>query len=182
MASSNLRSLKTEEEISTFSNGKGKHVVLFYQDPSRHGPSKQMLDVFDNFQETPGVGDFHGCPFKHFDKPQLQKLLSEFGLNYNEMIPILKYKDTNEYQLACREYFLQTHPGSEGEGVGNHPNSFYEVSRRYSRKQQQKQENPQNSKEGRGEREEKNERRKSDNGGSSDRTNPSQGLGDVPMD
>ncbi|CBZ50200.1 putative DNA primase, large subunit [Neospora caninum Liverpool] len=85
--------------------------------------------------QTPGVGDFHGCPFKHFDRPQLQKLLSEFGLSFNQLLPVLKYKDTNEYQLACREFFMQTHPGSEGEGVGNHPNHFYEASRRYARRQ-----------------------------------------------
>ncbi|ESS29921.1 DNA primase, large subunit [Toxoplasma gondii RUB] len=85
--------------------------------------------------QTPGVGDFHGCPFKHFDKPQLQKLLTEFGLSFNQLLPVLKYKDTNEYQLACREFFMQTHPGSEGEGVGNHPNHFYEASRRYARRQ-----------------------------------------------
>ncbi|PFH35469.1 DNA primase, large subunit [Besnoitia besnoiti] len=85
--------------------------------------------------QTPGVGDFHGCPFKHFDKPQLQKLLSDFGLSFNQALPILKYRDTNEYQLACKEFFMQTHPESEGEGVGNHPNHFYEASRRYARRQ-----------------------------------------------
>lgn len=51
-SSCKLASLKREEDISSFSKAKGKHALLFHRDTSRHGPSKQMLDVLENFQEV----------------------------------------------------------------------------------------------------------------------------------
>lgn len=65
--------------------------------------------LFRVYVQTPGVGDFHGCPFKHFDKPQLQKLLSEFGLNCKSHSPssssfekcVAFFPFSKSLQLAC---------------------------------------------------------------------------------
>merc|ERR1719161_33539 len=35
------------------------------------------------------------------------------------------------FQLACVEYFEAMHPGSSGDGVGNHPNMFFNESCKY---------------------------------------------------
>ena len=44
------------------------------------------------------------------------------------MIDLVKNK---HYQVACQRYFISTHPGSPGDGVGNHPNAYFEISERY---------------------------------------------------
>lgn len=44
---------------------------------------------------------------------------------------IMKHKEGGDFQLACKEFFLQTHPGSAGDDVGNHPNAFFAASRRF---------------------------------------------------
>lgn len=80
---------------------------------------------------TPSGSDSHGCPFKNFDEGNLKKLLYFFGLSDEQIKNIIPLKKNNEYQMACKQYFLETHPGSIGDGVGNHPNSFYAESRKY---------------------------------------------------
>lgn len=96
------------------------------QDFSPYNCSK----IINNFP-TPSGTDSHGCPFKNFDEGNLKKLLYFFGLSDEQIQNIMPLKKNNEYQMACRQYFLETHPGSNGDGVGNHPNSFYVESRKY---------------------------------------------------
>ena len=37
----------------------------------------------------------------------------------------------HEYQIACMEWFRNMHEGHSGDGVGNHPNSYYSESVEY---------------------------------------------------
>ncbi|SBT70886.1 DNA primase large subunit, putative [Plasmodium malariae] len=85
--------------------------------------------IINNFP-VPSSGDTHGCPFKNFDEAHLKKLLFFFGLSDDQIKSIMPLKKNNEYQLACVKFFMETHPGSTGDGVGNHPNSYYIESRK----------------------------------------------------
>ncbi|GFE55506.1 hypothetical protein BaOVIS_029100 [Babesia ovis] len=77
----------------------------------------------------PAAGQVHGCPFKDLDTAGMRKLLEDFGLSDNQISPIMDLKSTHQYQLACVEYFTQTTPaGSSTEGVGIHPNVFFQNS------------------------------------------------------
>ncbi|SBT76305.1 DNA primase large subunit, putative [Plasmodium ovale] len=86
--------------------------------------------IINNFP-IPSSGDTHGCPFKNFDEVHLKNLLFFFGLNDDQIKAIMPLKKNNEYQMACVKFFMETHPGSAGDGVGNHPNSYYIESRKY---------------------------------------------------
>ncbi|CRG96657.1 DNA primase large subunit, putative [Plasmodium gallinaceum] len=86
--------------------------------------------IINNFP-VPSGSDTHGCPFKNFDESHLKSLLFFFGLNEDQIKSIMPLKKNNEYQLACVKFFMETHPGSAGDGVGNHPNSYYIESRKY---------------------------------------------------
>ncbi|SBT33341.1 DNA primase large subunit, putative [Plasmodium ovale wallikeri] len=91
--------------------------------------AKDFRQNYEHTQET--SGDTHGCPFKNFDEVHLKNLLFFFGLNDDQIKAIMPLKKNNEYQMACVKFFMETHPGSAGDGVGNHPNSYYIESRKY---------------------------------------------------
>ncbi|CAG9480408.1 DNA primase large subunit, putative [Plasmodium vivax] len=86
--------------------------------------------IINNFP-VPSSGDTHGCPFKNFDEAHLRSLLFFFGLSDEQIRNIMPLKRSNEYQMACVTFFMETHPGSSADGVGNHPNSYYIESRKY---------------------------------------------------
>lgn len=76
----------------------------------------------------PAAGMVHGCPFKVFDSAGLTNLLQDFHLSDEQIAPIMELKNTHQYQLACVEYFTQTTPNGPTEGVGVHPNIFFQNS------------------------------------------------------
>ncbi|EUD67933.1 DNA primase large subunit [Plasmodium inui San Antonio 1] len=86
--------------------------------------------IINNFP-VPSSGDTHGCPFKNFDESHLRSLLFFFGLTDDQIRNIMPLKKSNEYQMACVKFFMEMHPGSSADGVGNHPNSYYIESRKY---------------------------------------------------
>ncbi|KAL8441922.1 hypothetical protein Emag_006800 [Eimeria magna] len=49
----------------------------------------------------------------------------------NVIGPVMRLKENGDYQLACKEFFIQTHAGNTGDEVGNHPNAFFAASRRF---------------------------------------------------
>ncbi|EKX72808.1 DNA primase large subunit, putative [Theileria equi strain WA] len=73
-------------------------------------------------------GSIHGCPFKELDNKGLYSLLQEFGLTSKQAAPIVDLKATHQYQLACVEYFNQTTPNGCADGIGTHPNIFFQAS------------------------------------------------------
>ncbi|KAF4745493.1 hypothetical protein FOZ62_003320 [Perkinsus olseni] len=88
--------------------------------------------------EYPTAQQIHGCPFKTMDDSVLRKTLSNWaeraGCSQQQssiMIEDITKKSKREGQLACQEWFRVMHPGSSGDGVGNHPNSYFSESIAY---------------------------------------------------
>ena len=82
-------------------------------------------------------GDFHGCPFKHYDEEHLSTLLQQ-GLTLQDRKEILALKKEGHYGLACHKHFVAQHPkalelSSEVpmDNIGNHPNAWFRASRSY---------------------------------------------------
>ncbi|KAF8821592.1 Dna primase, large subunit [Cardiosporidium cionae] len=80
---------------------------------------------------NPGTGEFHGCPFKNMDAEPLNKFLVNNGMPPKAFSIISANVKSYQYQLACNELFKAKHHGSDGDGVGNHPNAYYLESRKY---------------------------------------------------
>ncbi|VDN37818.1 unnamed protein product, partial [Dibothriocephalus latus] len=83
-------------------------------------------------QAAPGVGEFHGCPFKHMDPELLRQRLTLGGRLTTDAVDaiVIRARD-KQYQLACREYFKAMHPSLSPEDAAavniNHPNQFFEL-------------------------------------------------------
>lgn len=54
---------------------------------------------------TPGAQQYHGCPFKHWDKDILIGEISKDGLNFNEIRDIEELVSGENYQQACSRYY-----------------------------------------------------------------------------
>uniref|UniRef100_T1KUX3 DNA primase large subunit n=1 Tax=Tetranychus urticae TaxID=32264 RepID=T1KUX3_TETUR len=80
---------------------------------------------------TPGVGDAHGCPFKHFDWTNLKKFLVRKGVGDEVLQNIESLVEEKNYSKACGIYFTVRHPSHQisDEGI-THPNTFYAESRK----------------------------------------------------
>lgn len=83
----------------------------------------------------PGPGDAHGCPFKHFDKPNLTTLLKNYGVDDAELKEIMDQVDAKNYTGSCTKFFCGRHPSYslKSESGIYHPNQFYVESRRAMR-------------------------------------------------
>lgn len=77
----------------------------------------------------PGANDYHGCPFKHFERNFLHQKLKQYGRTEEETKEIMEYSDNNNYQIACQRYFEISHKTEEIVPV-NHPNQYFEASQR----------------------------------------------------
>ncbi|CAL1704388.1 unnamed protein product [Somion occarium] len=91
--------------------------------------------------ETPGPGDSHGCPYRHFSQENLSSALlatySSQGLTQADLPEILHAVKSQHYHVACTRVFEITHARDgvyKGEGVGGgesvtHPNQYAARSR-----------------------------------------------------
>ncbi|KAF9163458.1 hypothetical protein DFQ26_002507, partial [Actinomortierella ambigua] len=97
---------------------------------------------------TPGPGDHHGCPFRHWPAAKLRDSLSARGLDDFDKEDVMQFVQGHHYQLACTRYFevtramkmgilTETLPGGLVEGGKSrvasqetieHPNQFFEQS------------------------------------------------------
>ncbi|CAD7952082.1 unnamed protein product [Amoebophrya sp. A120] len=77
------------------------------------------------------AGQVHGCPFKSMDKDMLGKVLLHWDVPAGDIEDITKKSTEKHYQLACKQFFCKTHKGHSGEGIGNHPNQFFNESVNY---------------------------------------------------
>jgi len=86
-----------------------------------------------------GVNEHHGCPFKHYDEENLSNLLSSLRIDAPDRDAILEQKRQHNFQLACVKHFEVTHPNArsvpdiELDGVGNHPNAWFNASISYNK-------------------------------------------------
>lgn len=87
--------------------------------------------------EAPGAGEYHGCPFRSFDKRNLTKLLRSLRINDHAMKPMLERAENGHFNLACRDYFAAINKGAmikkkkmidDIESTWSHPNNFYNAS------------------------------------------------------
>ena len=81
----------------------------------------------------PGVGDFHGCPYRHWDLNQLRGALGKMSLSSPAIDGILESVRARDFQIACRRQFEARYPGAPSGSVGNHPNAFVEQVQAWSK-------------------------------------------------
>lgn len=56
---------------------------------------------------TPGPGEAHGCPYRHFSVDNLTALLQQVGVKDHEVLRGVKEdKEKTKYHLACNRYVL----------------------------------------------------------------------------
>ncbi|RLN92449.1 hypothetical protein BBJ28_00011524 [Nothophytophthora sp. Chile5] len=79
--------------------------------------------------EPPKNGEYHGCPFRHFEQEHLRKALQ--GVSEGGKQEILSLVENHHYQIACKKYFEATHPGGDADVIVNHPNGYFDESRKY---------------------------------------------------
>lgn len=77
----------------------------------------------------PGANDYHGCPFKHFERNFLHQKLRQYGRTEEETKEIMEHTDNNNYQIGCQRYFELSHKTDEIVPI-NHPNQYFEASQR----------------------------------------------------
>jgi len=81
--------------------------------------------------ENPGPGEYHGCPFRQYSESKMRQKLTEKKVRPAGIEEIVKLMNGQHYQLACQRYFSLTHNDVSPEGVGNHPNKYFEESVKY---------------------------------------------------
>ncbi|KZV24212.1 putative DNA primase large subunit [Dorcoceras hygrometricum] len=78
---------------------------------------------------TPGVGDHHGCPYRHFSEENLRAALGKMGVASRALEEVIDKVRNRHYQLACTLTFEAIHGESCDVGI-NHPNQYYSDSRK----------------------------------------------------
>ncbi|KAF2597770.1 hypothetical protein F2Q68_00008468 [Brassica cretica] len=78
---------------------------------------------------APGVGDHHGCPYRHFSEDNLRAALGRMGLSSRGMEDVMDKVRNKHYQLACTLTFEAVYGTSCDVGI-NHPNQYFEESRK----------------------------------------------------
>ncbi|KAF9619265.1 hypothetical protein IFM89_006452 [Coptis chinensis] len=73
---------------------------------------------------TPGAGDHHGCPYRHFSEENLRAALSKMGVGGRSMEDVMEKVRNRHYQLACTLTFEVVHGTSCDAGI-NHPNQYF---------------------------------------------------------
>ncbi|CAL5214051.1 unnamed protein product [Lathyrus oleraceus] len=78
---------------------------------------------------TPGAGDHHGCPYRHFSEENLRAALSRMGVNSRAMEDVMNKVRNRHYQLACTLTFEALHGVPCDAGI-NHPNQYFNDSQK----------------------------------------------------
>ncbi|GIY50609.1 DNA primase large subunit [Caerostris darwini] len=79
---------------------------------------------------TPGAGEFHGCPFKHSDQSNLKQRLQGLNINSSATDNILDLSSRGHYQIACTRFFEVTHNETSVDQGISHPNQYFEESQK----------------------------------------------------
>ncbi|XP_059656634.1 probable DNA primase large subunit [Cornus florida] len=78
---------------------------------------------------TPGVGDHHGCPYRHFSEENLRAALGRMGVVNRALEDVIDKVRNRHYQLACTLTFETVHGSSCDAGI-NHPNQYFSDSQK----------------------------------------------------
>ncbi|XP_054718625.1 LOW QUALITY PROTEIN: DNA primase large subunit-like [Uloborus diversus] len=82
---------------------------------------------------SPGAGEFHGCPYKHFDENNLRQKLHSTHLNSSGINEVMDLAAKGHYQIACTRYFELTHQDMSVDQGINHPNQYFEESQKIAK-------------------------------------------------
>lgn len=92
--------------------------------------------------KNPGVGDTHGCPYRHFSPDNLRLALqSMMGVSGSDLSEVMGSVATQHYHVACTRVYELTHGLKKGEGIGGgecvtHPNEYAQRSRELEKARQ----------------------------------------------
>ncbi|XP_031272815.1 probable DNA primase large subunit [Pistacia vera] len=78
---------------------------------------------------TPGVGDHHGCPYRHFSEENLRAAIGRMGVGSCAIEDVMDKVRNRHYQLACTLTFEAVHGSSCDAGI-NHPNQYFNDSQK----------------------------------------------------
>ncbi|KAK0573255.1 hypothetical protein LWI29_005057 [Acer saccharum] len=78
---------------------------------------------------TPGVGDHHGCPYRHFSDENLRAALDRMGVGSRAVEDVMDKVRNRHYQLACTLTFEAVHNSQCDAGI-NHPNQYFSDSQK----------------------------------------------------
>ncbi|XP_044742120.1 DNA primase large subunit-like [Chrysoperla carnea] len=93
-------------------------------------PPPNCMDIIENYPPANhNRREFHGCPFKEWDIPCLERRLAHCGISNEEITQISNLTKEGHAQVACSKFFEYTHGGTEIHI--SHPNQFYKESRKY---------------------------------------------------
>ncbi|ORZ31908.1 eukaryotic and archaeal DNA primase, large subunit-domain-containing protein [Catenaria anguillulae PL171] len=73
----------------------------------------------------PGVGDHHGCPFKHWGQDNLKQAVAYYGVGQVETAQIAELARQGHCQVACTKFAEATAPPGVRVDPIEHPNGFY---------------------------------------------------------
>ena len=90
---------------------------------------------------NPGKGEYHGCPFKTFSEDALSTALLQMKIEPAKVSTIVKKAKDKHYQVACSDVFEALHDGKFIEDGLQHPNQYYEESRKILQPKLDKNEN-----------------------------------------
>mmetsp|Transcript_14981 Transcript_14981/g.45214 ORF Transcript_14981/g.45214 Transcript_14981/m.45214 type:complete len:523 (-) Transcript_14981:151-1719(-) len=79
---------------------------------------------------TVGVGDKHGCPYKTLDPESLRAALGRLRVTGAAAEEAVRQARGGHYQLACGSAFAGAHGGCHCDTGINHPNQYYQESRK----------------------------------------------------
>jgi DNA primase large subunit len=83
-------------------------------------------------QQTPGAGEYHGCPFKYFkDETMRDFLVNKYNVKSDQLVTIMEKKREGNAQIACIKLWDATHDIDTKDNVGNHPNAYVSSSLEY---------------------------------------------------
>lgn len=86
-------------------------------------------------------GDCAGCPYKTQSPEVLANMLgSGLRLAASEVSAVVARARQGHYQLACASTWEAVHGGKELESGVNHPNQYFDASRRWAREEREKKE------------------------------------------
>ncbi|CAF1210828.1 unnamed protein product [Rotaria sordida] len=79
----------------------------------------------------PSINEYHGCPYRHWDIQTLkQRLINNYDINEETTNEIIDKTKQHHYQIACQIFFEYQHK-VKNYGIGiNHPNQYFNESRK----------------------------------------------------
>jgi len=79
-------------------------------------------------EKIPGVGECHGCPYRHFDEQSLRAALTRLDMNRKAVEEVVAKAQDGHYQIACGLAYDALHDNVLPTGGINHPNEYFDLS------------------------------------------------------